>query len=207
MAVQSNVLLPPFGFPTDGLPYSTGQYYGLFGGSSTATIIAAADRIYLRPFVLASAVTGDRLAARVTTGQATSAVKGAVYGTGRNNAGLYRPLAAPLGADNTGVATTTSNANADCVLTVSLRPWTLYWYALKFTTSGTLPTCASTLTTSRDAEPYIGRTMPSSATGSGALTGIYYDQSYATNFPTFDGTETFTEIAAAALPLAWLRGA
>jgi len=205
MALQSNVLSPPFGYPVDGLPFSSGQYYGLFGGSSTATIIAAVDRIYFRPFILASAITADRLAARVTTGQATSAVKGAVYGTGRTNTGLYRPLSAPLGADNTGVATTTSNANADCVVSVGLRPWTLYWYGLKFTTGGTLPTCVSTLTTSRDAEPYVGRTMPASATGSGALTGIYYDQAYATAFPTFDGSETFTEIAAAALPVAWLR--
>lgn len=205
MALQSNVMTPLFGLAVEGVPYISGAYYGLFPGSSTATIIAAADRIYFMPFKVPDVISFDRMAARVTTGQATSAVKGGIYGTKPAGTGIGRPYGAPIGADNTGVATTTSNANADLTLSGSLRPGPLYWAAFKFTTAGTLPTCTSCLTTSRDNEPYIGRDMPSNATGSGAATGIYYDQAYASNFPTFDGSESFTIVAAAALPLAWLR--
>jgi hypothetical protein len=187
--------------------YVAGSYYPTFGGSGTATIIAAADTIYLQPFMVLNSITADRLAVRVTTGQATSAVKGAIYGTRTSGAGVGRPFGAPIGADNTGVATTTSNANADLTLSAALVPGLLYWSAVKFTTAGTLPTCTSSLTTSRNNEVYIGRDMPSNAAGSGAATGLSFAQAYATAFPTFDGTEVWTTVTAAALPVTWLRAA
>lgn len=197
-------------YPAAPLPrfaYVAGRYYPTFGGSATATIIAASDTIYLQPFMVMNSVTADRLAVRVTTGQAGSSVKGGIYGTRTSGTGAGRPFGAPVSADNTGVATTTSNANADLTISATLSPGLLYWSAVKFTTSGTLPTCTSSLTTSRNNEVYLGRDMPSNATGSGAATGLSFAQAYATAFPTFDGTETWTTVAAAALPIVWIRAA
>lgn len=194
--------------PTPRFAYVAGSYYSTFGGSSTATIIAAADTLYLQPFMVMNTITADRLAVRVTTGQATSAVKGAIYGTRTSGTGAGRPFGAPIGSDNTGVATTASNTNADCTVAATLNPGLLYWSAVKFTTAGTLPTCVSCLTTSRNAEVFIGRDMPNaSATGSGAATGLSIASTYADPLPTFTGAEAWTIVVAAALPIVWLRAA
>lgn len=193
--------------PTPAFVYIPGEWYSTFEGSGTSTIIAAADKIYLQPFRVRSAMPVDRLGVRVTTGQSGSSVKGAIYATRPSGTGIGRPFGAPLAVDNTGVATATSNAEAALTLSAVLQPGITYWSALKFTASGTLPTCNSTLTTSRNNEALIGRGFAAGAAESAALLGLSWDQSYGTDFPTFDGSETWTPVTGAALPIVSARAA
>ena len=95
----------------------------------TAQVFSAVDRIHFYPFMLDAPLTFTGARLRTSTGAAGTSVKGAIYD---NSAVSARPLGAPLFSDNTGVDCASNNTDYTLAFGAgTLRPWTIYWVALK----------------------------------------------------------------------------
>jgi phosphoribosylcarboxyaminoimidazole (NCAIR) mutase len=181
------------GLPARHPGYVPGRYYMTSEGSTTAgTAVPAADTLYAYPFVLRDYATLKKLAIRVATGGAGSAVKMALYANSRV---LGLPVGVPLAADNTGKATTSNSTTVEAAFDVPLVPG-VYWCAQKYT--GTLPSCVSMPTGSANMDAMIGRTSIGS---NGALLALSLAATYADDMPSLEGNEAWSEVTVAGVPI------
>lgn len=173
--------------------YITGNTYNMWVGAAASAAVPAADTIYLFPFPIYAPVTITSIVQRVITGGAGSAVKAAIWG---NSLVSNKPLGAPIVADNTGVATTSSSSNAthDVIDTKFAPGW--YWFGSKF--QATLP---SMLAMSANAG-YSGFFFGGSSTSTLIICGFSYADAYSNNMPTLAEGATFTNVTVSGIPLA-----
>lgn len=161
--------------------YTSGARYPVFPGAATSVAVSAVDVIYFTPFMCLSAVPLTKISLWVTTGGAGSSAKMAVWAA---DLGTKLPIGAPLGADNTGVATTSSAANADsAAMTVTLSAGAFYWFGAKFT--GTLPSVWSFSNANGTNYWHGSRNTNSTPNQS-------FADAYANALPTFTGASSFT---------------
>jgi hypothetical protein len=170
--------------------FRTGRSYCCFEGTHITAAIPAIDTLYVYPFILPRKVSVQNMSFRVTTGGAASSCKVGIWAS--KNA---LPFGAPIMKDNTGVATATTSATATFTASGSLTPNT-YWVGVKCT--GTPPTTTSIPNTDYRIERMIGRVA---LNGNTAITGLSIASTYSANMPTFDGTETWTEVFTAGIPI------
>jgi hypothetical protein len=181
--------------------YLSALYYSTFTGvQGQGTAVGAIDTLYIYPFTLRQTVRVSKLAMRVNALGAASAGKIALW---RNSKTLFRPVGAPLAADNVGQATTANNATAEYALpaTLVLTP-AAYWIGAKFT--GTLPQMVSLSggnSASKVTEAMIGRV----ALVTGAMAGLSLAHAYATALPTLVGNEAWAEALGVGIPVVWLK--
>lgn len=156
---------------------------------SSSAAPAAIDTIYLFPFMLDFALSPVSLIVRVGTGGAGSSVKAGIWA---NNATTMRPTGVPLLANNTGAATTSSNASA--TLSVSgarLSAGVVYWAGSKYT--GTLPTVVGVFLNDITTAVLCGLALASTAGGS--TMGFSAPDTYSNNITATDLTgATFTAV-------------
>jgi hypothetical protein len=172
--------------------YVAGRFYSTFKGIHlTTSAVPAADTFYLYPFVVQSKITVSSLNARAVTGGTTSAMKSAVWA---NKNG--RPYGAPILDGSTGAATTSTPTNASNAVSGTLHPG-VYWVGSKHTGSP-LPQFTSASQTSYAIEEMIGRTNMNGSTG---VMGLSIAATYSSATPTFDGTETWTDVQVAGIPI------
>jgi hypothetical protein len=163
--------------------YIASRRYPLAEVGNGSAAIAAVDVIYFLPFVLKSPLTATKFSIYVATGGAASSAK---FGIWANSPISIRPLGAPLVADNTGVATTSSGINADFAATaITLAPG-LYWGGIKAT--GTLPTVIVQAPGQLSAGQYSG--VPTAS----LQNAVFYSSAdaYANSMPTFAEGASFT---------------
>ncbi len=165
------------------------------GMTPTAAAVPAVDVVYLYPFQILSRVTVASLRIRLTAGGAGSSAKGAIWA---NSFVSMRPLGAPLLVDNTGVATTSSNADASLAASGTLNSG-VYWAGTKFT--GTLPSTLSIAANNTWVQFMVG-----AATAGGAAQNAYsFADAYANAMPTFTEGASFTMLnGASGCPLIYL---
>ena len=165
------------------------------GVTPTGAAVPAVDVIYLYPFQVFSRITIAALRIRVTSAGTGSSAKGAIWA---NSTVSMRPLGAPLLSDNTGVVTTSGNADAVLAATGSLNPG-IYWAGTKHT--GTLPQTLSVPANNT----WVGF-IAGFATASGAAQNAYsFADAYANALPTFAEGASFTSLSGASgCPLIYL---
>lgn len=174
----------------DGPKMLTSTYYPTFTGiHNTGTAVVAVDILYVYPFIVGQKITVTSLNSRCVTGGAGSETKMGVWAD-KNG----RPFGAPVVAGNTGAATTANNSTATCTATGVLYPGT-YWVGAKFT--GTLPSMLSISSTDYSIENMVGR---ATINGNTALTALSIAATYASDLPTFDGTEVWTDHLTGGVP-------
>jgi hypothetical protein len=181
--------------------YVSGQYYPTFTGvQGQGTAVGAIDTLYIYPFILRQTVKVAKLTMRVNALGAASAGKIVLW---RNSRTLFRPVGAPIAADNVGQATTANNSNAEYALPATLvLPANVYWIGAKFT--GTLPQMVSVSggnSASKITEALIGRV----ALVTGAMAGLSLAHAYATALPTLVGNEAWAEALGVGIPVVWLK--
>jgi hypothetical protein len=156
---------------------------------NTGTAVPAVDTLYVYPFLVTEKITVSSLVARIVTAGTSSHMKAAVW---ISKSG--RPFGAPLLVDNTGVATTSSNAAASCTVSGTLSPgW--HWIGTKH--DGTLPQPVSISSTDYTLERLIGRT---SVGGNTALVALSMAATYANDMPTMTGSESWTDVLSNGVP-------
>lgn len=167
--------------------YITTRLYTLFAGN-TATNNVSAGVIYAQPFTPAADMTLAQAEAWLVVGSAATGIKGAFYANKYSGTGKAQPNGAPISADNTGVATTGSSVTVVLPLTGSLKKGITYWFCVKVDSA--VPTFSCNGTTSADMGPVIGRSSVAATTIAACKS---YTHAYATAWPTFDGTESWTD--------------
>jgi hypothetical protein len=176
-----------------GLPsYVSGKYYSTWANVTGAAAVPAVDVVYFYPFQVFAPVTMKSLHARVVTAGAGSAVKVGIWA---NSTVSNLPLGAPIVADNTGQATTSSNSNTTSNIADTLFPPGWYWAGTKFT--GTLPTMVSIPTASN----FMAATMGVSSIAALAVCGVSIADAYANDMPTLSEGAAFTVVAVAGAPV------
>lgn len=166
-------------------------YNTFYGAVATGSAVPAVDTIYFYPWPVFAPITIASGYLRVVTGGAGSSAKCGIWA---NSTVSGRPLGAPLTADNTGVATTSSSANANLVLSVTL-PVGLYWIGTKFT--GTLPTCVSV----SNSTPITFFYVPFAASGGINNFAISFADAYGNNMPTLAEGATFSAVGVPGTPV------
>lgn len=163
--------------------YIAGRYYAtLSSGGGGNNIPVAIDTIYFHPMVIPRPFKFNNGAVRIGTGGAGSSIKSAIWA---NSAISSRPVGAPLFADNTGAATTSSNATIVLALGAGTLAPGFYWFGAKYT--GTVPTVYSTSLYDTNTMYYAGH----AALPSPAVSAINYADAYANAMPTLAEGATF----------------
>lgn len=172
-------------------------YYGTMVASSEGALASYLNNaVVMTPIVIKKPLVLTGIEVFVYSGGTGSAFKGAVYA---NQNG--RPYGAPLAKDDTGVATATSQTDTKSPMAVTLSPG-VYWVAQKHNLGTAAPTCVCVDNPNLDFASLIGM---AGAYKSPTLS-IYATSLYTDPWPTFDGTETWTENTNAnGAPLPWLR--
>jgi hypothetical protein len=175
LSLASLIQAPP---PSGG---TTGWRMGTSPGPLGVGAIGAADTLYLYPFIILQPIsfTGGKLF--VTTGGASSACKSGIWA---NSLVSNRPVGAPLFADNTGVATTSSGVEANVAFgNGSLTPG-FYWMGTK--SKATLPTMLALI-----GNGIMGYMM--GAKTSALAYGLSIADTYTNNLATLAEGASFTE--------------
>lgn len=187
-SVGAAVWLPAGIAPHPG--FVAGLHYPLSQNSTQTAAVAAADTLYLFPFLLPSSVTITALFGRVTTGGAGSSMKLAIWASRSG-----RPSGLPVIANNAGISTAAAGM-ASASVSATLNPgW--YWAGTKFT--GTLPAMTMILGSSQMAwlsgTPSQGTTMPAT------VSGISTPDAYANDISAKNMTgATFTTVVSTIVP-------
>lgn len=173
-------------------PYLPNRFYATWPGPTSSAAVASADVLYLYPFYLSYPMTVINGIMRIATGGAASAVKAAIWANSVLN---NLPVGAPVLADNTGVATTSSGTQAIVAFAGTL-PAGFYWMGSKF--QATLPTMVMQGNGNLLAVAMMG--LPNTNANSGALlaNGLSVASSYANAHPTFAEATTFTNLISGA---------
>ena len=179
----------------------TGRWLPLFQGmSQVGTTAPDPTLIYVHPFEWHEKATITSLPVWVTTADAVSTgIKTAIYRTQEATTGYGRPIGAPLlTATGSAAATTGSGSTADT--SGSLWPGA-YWFAIKIqSTTARFHTMSSL---DRTIERLIGRGVMS-----GSANAVQHlstnGTSYATAFPTFTGSEVWTDVFGQGMPYGFL---
>lgn len=118
-----------------GVPWVTGQFYGIPKGVTPVALLTITGTLYAYPIIVPNAVTVASLNMSVTTGQTGGAAHCGIYAdTGKGYPGALQVDSGALAATGTAVVTKGS-------LTTSLPPG-VYWLASIFSASGTYPSVA-----------------------------------------------------------------
>lgn len=171
--------------------YQAGSVYPTYGGrKTTASAVTAVDIIYVYPFVVYYPLVVKTLLARCVTAGAGSAIKMALWA---DHPTLHRPTGAPIAADDTGQATTSSGSNQTYDPTdFNLGPgW--YWAGCKFT--GTLPAMVA-IDASMDTVGFFMGFPAADTMLPRPLLSVAH--AYATAFPTLTGNDSFAVSSAVA---------
>lgn len=185
MAVVTDQAIPPHP------GYLTGRYYSTLPNQiGSAAAPNAVNTLYLYPFQLFARVSITSLVIRVGTGGAGSSVKTGIWA---NNASTNKPVGAPLIVDNTGTATTSSNANVSISATGTLAAG-FYWAGAKFT--GTLPTVSCV----QAANQYMNWIMGYDTSGLLIGNALSMSDTYSNNMPTIASNQSFTQVGVAGVP-------
>lgn len=175
-----------------------GALYPTFRGvHNTGTAYPGVSTIYAYPFRVAAKISVSSLVFRCVTGAASSNLKAAIYANNSvSGTGFAKPVGAPIAVCNTGQSSATSNSAVTCpVSTVVLWPG-LYWMASK---SDGAASFVSISATDYAIEEMIGR---AAANGNTSVTGVSTTDTYASNFPTLSGSETWSEVLSSGIPIA-----
>lgn len=169
--------------------YRSGNYYGP-NVSNTATFASIVDStMYAMPVVIYKPVTLRSIAIRVVAGGTGSEFKAGIY----DATGTAGRPGALLGQCSAAVATTTSNADAECALDADVVISTpgVYWLATMHHTTTSAAT-VQTYNTITSIGSLTGSTTAFGALGNSASTGGYVSATttYASNFPSSFGTAT-----------------
>ena len=117
-----------------GLPWVTGQFYGLPAGSTQAAVLTVLGTLYAFPIFIPNAVTLSSINLSVTTGQTGGKARGALFAD--NGAGY--PGAIVAGTDTGDLAATGTAVVTKGSLAKALNPgW--YWFGSIYTASSTMP--------------------------------------------------------------------
>jgi hypothetical protein len=167
---------------------------------ANAAAIAAVDTVYLWLWLPKALALATALGIRVGTGGAGSSMKLAVWA---NNPNTMRPTSTPLVADNTGVATTASNAFAMCAIARTFTPGTPVWIGSKFT--GTLPQATQAGAQGDGARLFAGGISSGSSAGN-CIIGVSAADAFANNIGNLDLTgASFSLVAqSTGMPAYWM---
>ena len=162
--------------------YIAGRNYGLLPISGQPVAFNAIDVIYFQIVVLTRPLKFSGGTLYVVTGGVGSSVKAAIWA---NSPVSHRPLGAPLFADNTGVATTSSSAAVALALGSGTLPEGFYWIGSK--TTGTPPTVVASAAYDQRLAFLAGI-----ASGSPATHTFRLADTYSSNMPTIAEGAAFT---------------
>lgn len=180
--------------------YIAGGTYPLCRTQTASAAPAAANLVYLFPWMPEAPVVPASFGLRVTTGGAASSFK---LGVWRNNPATMRPTGLPFMSNNTDNATT--GTSVDVLATVAgvpLAPGVLTWVGAVFT--GTLPTVCMIGNTTFETTWLLGLGI-GNAVGSN-ITGLSTPHTYATDIATLDMTgAVFTNVTSNAIPIYLMR--
>lgn len=182
------------------VPLVAGRWYPLIEGTSVAgTIAADPTLIYVRPFFWHEKATVTSLPVWVTTTDAGKGVKTAVYKMNEATVGYGRPIGAPL-ISATGILDTAVLSGSTVSPSVTLWPG-VYLFASKI--ESTTARFLTVTSLDRQVESMIGRGV---ATGSSnAVQHLSINgTSYATAWPTFTGSESWTDVFGQGMPHGWI---
>lgn len=178
--------------------YLPKRFYPTFVGQApgTAAAIPAADVLYLYPFWVPRPVLVVSLHHRIQTGGAGSAIKSGIWA---NSPVSNKPLGAPLIADNTGQATTSSTATITADTTDKLLGPGWYWAGTKST--GTLPAMWSV----PPSNPFCSYFMGFGTATDGIVgSGFSIAATYSSDLPTFAEGASFTAYTGGGIPAVYL---
>jgi hypothetical protein len=184
--------------PGSGHPgYLASKFYSTFRGiHNTGTAMAAADTLYVYPFLVRAKLVVATLNIRVVTGGASSHLKMGLWANKYSSgSGQGRPFGAPLAAVNTGQDSSSTPTNVSAAASCTLHPG-IYWAGAKC--DGTGPQCVSISSTSYEIEELAGR---GTFNGSTALTGLSVAATFSSNMPTFAGSESWTDVVGNGIPI------
>lgn len=166
--------------------YITGRYYPIFGGNTSTNNIAA-NIIYMMPFIPEFDISVQDMAVWLVVGTGATGAKGAIYANKYSGTGKARAFGAPLSADNTGQATTATGAKVTFPVTAALKKGIAYWCGMKVDSGTPTYTCAGT--TSLNGARFIGKSDVTSSN----MVAVTTPHAYATDWPTFNGSETWAD--------------
>ena len=118
-----------------GVPWVTGQFYGIPKGVTPVALLTLATTLYAYPILIPNSVTVSSLSMSVTTGQTGGAGHFGIYAD--NGKGYPGALQIDSGAQTM----TGTTVAAKSGLSTSLTPG-VYWLASIFTASSTMPSVA-----------------------------------------------------------------
>ena len=166
--------------------YIAGRYYPIFGGN-TATNNISANLIYMMPFIPEFDISVQDVGTYLVVGAGATNAKAAIYANKYSGTGKARAFGAPLAQDNTGQATTASAAAVTFPVATALKKGIAYWCGMKVDSGTPTFTCAGT--TSLNGARLIGK----SAVNGSNMVAVTTPHTFATAWPTFDGSETWTD--------------
>jgi len=183
--------------------WRAGRYYSTFDGAlSTGVIVPAASTYYAYHWDNAEAVTITTLNSRIATAGTSSWMRAGIW---RDVGGL--PYGATVGAYNNSDKATTAAGLWTASVAATIQPGS--YFVITESVGTVLATMQSILPTGDlTMARRLGRSNLANNTGLGALSlanpGSGAKQWTTSQSPTFDGTESWTDLTAAGAPIIWV---